>query len=567
MARVANRKKIEHLLENLPAEKGVYIMRGRGGEVLYVGKAVNLRARVRSYFRKKGDGRYFVRLLPALLEDIEVIITPGEQDALVLERRLIQRYRPRFNIDLQDDKSFLSIALGGGAFPRLMLARRRPHSGEELRWFGPYTSATAARETFRLAQQAFGLRICPDRAMKNRSRPCLLHGMGRCRAPCVGLVDQEQYALAVKGAVAFLRGDRTPLVEGLRERMLQAAQNEEFELAARLRDRLRAVERALAEQPVIDAARSDLDVVGSFREGKRGVVVILHVRSGCLLGISRLPFQDEGGLEEEGLRQALARHFLSGADVPSRLLLPPVEDEGDAAETEALAGWLSGLRGSRVTIGRCGRGAERKLLQMARQNAEEFFRRRLDESARREERLARLQKRFDLGRLPRRIECVDLSTLQGGQSVGALTAMVDGEPQPSEYRRFRIKQSAVDNDLAMMQEVVERRLRRLREEGKPFPDLLLLDGGYTHLQAVEKILKQNGWDVELAAIAKGRYRRRQGGREVDEFFRPGRKNPIVLRPQDDDLMLLVRLRDEAHRFALAYHRRLRLKERLGPVRE
>jgi excinuclease ABC subunit C len=567
MARAADRERIERLLEKLPAESGVYIMRGQDGAVLYVGKAVNLRARVRSYFRKKGDGRYFVRLLPGLLEDIEVIITPGEQDALILERRLVQRYRPRFNIDLQDDKSFLSIALGGGPFPRLMLVRRRPRSGEELRWFGPYTSAAAARETFRLIQQAFGLRTCPDRAMKNRSRPCLLHGMGRCRAPCVGLVDQEQYALAVKSAVAFLRGDRAQVLEGLRERMLQAARNEEFELAARLRDRLRAVERALAEQPVIDAARSDLDVVGSFREGRRGVVVILHVRSGCLLGISRLPFQDEGGLEEEGLRQALARHFLSGADVPARLLLPPAEDESEAAETEALAGWLSGLRGSRVTIGRRGRGPERSLLQMARQNAEEYFRQRLDESVRRQERLARLQKRLVLDRLPRHIECVDLSTLQGGQSVGALTVMVDGEPQPSEYRRFRIKRSTVDNDLAMMQEVVERRLRRLKEEGKAFPDLLLLDGGYTHLQAVEKILRQNGWKVELAAIAKGRYRRRRGGQAVDEFYRPGRKNPLVLRPQDDELMLLVRLRDEAHRFALAYHRRLRLRERLGQLHE
>jgi excinuclease ABC subunit C len=549
-------KRLEALLLRLPAKPGVYLMKDQKDRVIYVGKAKNLRSRVRSYFRASGDQRDFISRLDRVLYDIQVRVTESEKDALIMERELIRHHRPRYNIDLLDDKMFLSIRLTSGHdYPRMMLDRRRPGAKADAkktgRWFGPYTSAKSVRETYRLIQSVFQLRTCPDTVFKTRKRPCLQHQMDRCLGPCVQKVSRDEYSRRLDEAVLVLKGRYDELLGRLREQMKRASDDLRYEDAARNRDRIRALERTLERQRVIAQHPVDRDVVGLFREGASGVVLLMQVRQGRWLGDSRFRFSGIEAPSADVVRQFLSQHYASGADLPGELLLP-AEARGDR---QVLQDWLSELRRAPVKVAIPQRGRRIGLMKTARDNAAEAYRSALATESILGDRLQRLQKRLNLSRLPRRIECFDLSTLGGQLSVGSLAVLIDGEPATSHYRRYRIREAAPDSDVDMMREVVTRRLRRVAAGEEEAPDLILLDGGRGQLGVVTALLADLGIsDIDLAALAKGRSTK---GRE--RVFVPGRKNPIMLLPQSDELFLLSRVRDEAHRFAIAYHRKLRRK--------
>ncbi|HUU04017.1 MAG TPA: excinuclease ABC subunit UvrC [Myxococcota bacterium] len=564
--------RLEALLERLPAKPGVYLMKGLRGSVIYIGKAKNLRSRVRSYFRASGDERAFVARLDCELGEIEVIVTSSEKDALILERELIGKKRPRYNVDLTDDKNFLSIRITSSQpYPRLVLDRRRPRGDPQAdgggRWFGPYTSATAARETFRLLQTAFGLRTCNDTSFRGRQRPCLLQQMGRCLGPCALEVPPDEYALHIKQAVSLLSGRSDDVIEALRDKMRAAAAELRFEDAARLRDRIAAVSGALDRKTLIDPSRKDRDAIGIHREGAAGVIVILHVRRGWLLGISRFPFSDSQAPTADLVRQIFTRHYGSGAEVPPEIFLPPEASlgaEGDG-DLDLLCEFLCERRKGIVELFAPRRGTA-ELIGLARENAREAFLSRLATTGILMNRLERLERRLHLAHLPRRIDCFDLSTLGGHWSVGSMAVLVDGEPAPAEYRRYRIRDAAPDSDVDMMREVISRRFRSILDGKVDGPDLVLLDGGLGQLRAVRAVFEDLGvTDVGLAALAKGRAEKKKGKRSREKVYLPGRKNPILLRPDSDELFLLARVRDEAHRFAVAYHRRLRRKSKLRSV--
>ena len=554
-------ERLEALLSRLPRKPGVYIMKGNEDKVLYVGKAKNLRARVRSYFRKSGDYRPFVKLLDKLLFNIEFVVTPTEKDALVLEREFISRYQPTYNIDLRDDKSFLSILISGDKpFPRLSLVRSRP-SGKEKnpgKWFGPYTSARAARKTIRVIQQVFGLRTCSNRVFMNRQRPCLLFQIHRCLGPCKGEVNAEQYAENVAKAMDLLRGKAKPLLEELHTQMDKASHLMQYEQAASYRDKIKAVRSTVNMGKILMQSLQDADAIGLYREGSSGMLQLLQVRSGRWHGAAQIPFSRTQAPDDDLLRQFVLQHYSPGSYLPSLLLLP--ESAGTDQDLLPLAGLLFDRFGQGVKVSVPRRGVKWDMVRMACEGAKESFRVRLATSSTLNNRLERLQSRLGLSRIPRRIECFDMSTSLGKSSVGAMAVMLDGEPVPSEYRRYRIRFAAPDSDVDMMREVLSRRFRPVVDGTEEGPDLVVADGGRGQLNAVLAQLNDLGLDdLDVVSIAKGGQGAGRHKADNDRVFIPGRKNPVRLRYGSDELFLLSRVRDEAHRTAISYHRRLNRK--------
>ena len=576
-------ERLEALVENLPQKPGVYLMKDLAGRIIYIGKAKNLRARVRSYFRASGDSRPFVSWLDSVLGEIEVLLTQSEKDALILERELIMARKPRYNIDLQDAKNFLCIRLGfPHRFPRLFFDRKRPLGSTSVRddregartaddagsWFGPYPSAAAARETFRFIQRYFQLRVCSDRVFAHRKRPCLQQQIGHCLGPCSLPVAVELYAQRVTQTIQFLRGRLDELVCVLDRDMKVAALDLRYEDAARLRDRLRAVRVTLERQQMIDYTEPDLDVVALAREGAGGTLLLLQIRRGRWLSTVRFPFADTEAPSDDIIRQFVTQHYSSGAEVPPIVLLPPEACTSDQEDEnlEALALLLTEYRGARVRVSIPQRGRPAELVKLACENAREDYRARVATSEVLTERLQRLQAKLGLNILPRRIECIDISTHGGNFSVGSLVVLQDGEPYPAGYRRYKIRAAAPDSDVDMMREVVGRRLRQVAAGTETGPDLLLLDGGPGQLRVIERLLADLGLaDVALAALAKGGPGAGRHRVTRERVYVPKRKNPILLSSQSDELFLLSRVRDEAHRFAISYHRSLRKKSALHSV--
>ncbi|ABS26689.1 excinuclease ABC subunit UvrC [Anaeromyxobacter sp. Fw109-5] len=602
-------------LDELPAEPGCYLMKDRRGAVVYVGKASSLRSRVRSYFdASRGDDRAFVALLDELLGDVEVIVTRSEKEAVLLENELIKRHRPRFNIRLRDDKDFIVLRLDERhAFPRLEVRRAREPRRAGARYFGPYSSASSIRETLRVVNRHFQLRTCTDHVFEHRKRPCILYQIKRCPAPCVYDVPEAEYRQSVEDAIEFLEGRETELVERLHGRMDEAADALRFEDAARLRDQLQAVERSLEKQRVLMADRADRDVVGLYREGPDLVVQVLAMRAGKLQDSRSYPFHEQEFPDEETLSSFLSLYYEQNA-APEEILVPV-----EPAEVDALADVLSERRGRRVRLLTPQRGAKADLLEVAARNAEQGFRSWHEKDERREQALAALTRALHLARPPRWMECYDISTFQGALAVGSGVSFRDGEPDKACYRRYKVKGVAGQDDFAMLYEVVSRRLRRALGEGA-FPDLLVIDGGKGQLNAALAAAKDLGVPtkpspgnegapfVELVGLAKSRLvdapalgttrvigRRGRGGgasraasgaaaladaaeaqehgfvselaRSPERVFLPGRKDPVVLRQNSAELFLLARLRDEAHRFAITFHRKLRRERNFQSVLE
>lgn len=547
-------------LERVPTEPGIYIMRDRQGEVIYIGKAANLRARLRSYFGRSGDTRWFVGLLDRLLGDIETIVVANEKEALLLENTLIKRHQPRFNVKLRDDKAFLLLRVDTTLpYPRVELVRRVTE--DRARYFGPYPSARTARELARLANRYFRLCTCSPGARARRTRPCLRFAMGHCSGACAGLVTPEDYARDVHAALLFLEGRRGELASMLQARMQEAAEALRFEDAARLRDQLRMVERAAERQRMVLAHQGDQDFHALARAGDAVAFSTLFLRQGLVSGQRTMVVTGMEFPDEEVLSQYINLYYDSGAEVPPTVVVPlALEDAGTKEE------WLGELRGARVRVVQPRRGDQKRLLQTAQRNATLALAPALEDSGQQQEAARRLAERLGLPTPPQRIECADISAFHGDQAVGSVVSFVVGKPDKAHYRRYRIRTVQGADDFAMMREVLGRRLRRGQQEGD-LPDLLVVDGGKGQLGVAEGVAAELGLTGRpaLAGLAKSRVTGlRSDGSEAaahseERVFLPGRDEAVVLPPHTPECHLLARIRDEAHRFAITYHRGRRKK--------
>ena len=554
----------------LPSGPGVYLFKSARGAVLYVGKAQNLRNRVKQYVAG-GDGRIRIPRLLDRAEDVDVVVTPSVKDALLLENELIKRHKPPFNVRLRDDKQYLALRLDSREeWPRLREVRSFADDGAD--YFGPYTSSVSMHEALSNLRRIFPLRSCREGTFADyarRGRPCIEFEMKRCLGPCCDLVSKEDYAELVEGTRWFLRGRSAELVEALRARMQEAAEATRFEEAARLRDRIEAVERTVERQQIVGERRADRDVFGLAREGGDVEVHVLHVREGRVVGTQGYALEGVGVDDGELLSSLLAQYYAlgTGREVPREVVTPTAPEE-----EEALASWLSDRAERRVTLRVPQRGGLRELVGMARSNAELGLAQRLEARDSIRTTLEELRDALGLSALPQRIEGYDISTLHGTLTVGSRVVFEGGQPRKSDYRRYRIRDARPDDDLACLREVIGRRLARAERE--PLPDLLLIDGGRGQLAAVGAVLADAGVELEVASLAKERDEespsprvRRSGGLKAERVFRPGRVDPLRLPTQSRGLLLLQRVRDESHRFALDFQRLLRSKQNFASILE
>ena len=590
---------IAEIVERLPTGPGVYLMKDRRGKVIYVGKAINLRARVRQYFQPaSGDTRAFVALLEGIVADIETVVTGNEKEALLLENTLIKRHQPRFNVKLTDDKNFLVLRLDArAAWPRLEVVRKIADDGAN--YFGPYHSPGACREALRVVNRHFQLRVCTDHTLQTRRRPCLQYQIKRCLAPCVLDVPADEYAEQVRFVGLFLEGKSDELLEDLRRRMKEAAGRTAFEHAATLRDQIRALESVLESQRVVFDTFVDQDVVGFHREGQAVEIVVLFVRQGKLVGNRAFSFGKQEFPDDEILSSFVGLFYDLQATPPAEVLLPlPIADAAVKAE------WLSEKQGKKTVILVPQRGPRRALVELAKKNAAASFVSRRDRGKDSATTLARLQRRLDLPRPPRVIECFDISHVQGTDAVASMVVFEDGEPAKARYRTYRIKHATGGDDFASMYEVLSRRFTRAREatsDDSPWklPDLLVVDGGKGQLSVALAAARDTGTDVRpgaglpIVALAKERdlatgergvdseppeqASEAMSRKRPDRVFLAHGKDPIPIGPTSAEMFVLARLRDEAHRFAVGFHRSLRKRRTLrsalasipgvGPVRQ
>lgn len=558
------------LLPQVPRKPGVYLFKDASGRVLYVGKAANLRHRLGSYLKAPEQHDPKTALMLKKIREVQYLLTATEREALILERNLIKEHRPRYNIELKDDKNFLCLRLDlKEDFPALRFVRRFAPDG--ALYFGPYAQAAQARETVRLMKQVFGIRTCKSSRLVPRSRPCLNAQVGRCLGPCAGLVSREDYRRAVLQAVQFLKGRGRSLLAGLKREMEAAAQALEFEKAARLRDRIEAVRQTLERQGMARPHFKDQDVLGVARDGGRALVLVLLVRQGLVVGSQEYYFPDLlpdldllGDFLKQFYREGrpLPDEILLPQDIPDRRLLAQVlsEQRGRPVRLVAVPGFT--IPGpSPAPVGPLSATAahdHRRLLALAQENARAALERRL-QGPLPPDAVADLQQRLGLAAPPRRLACLDISTLQGAQPVGALVTFTDGTPDKKGYRRFRIREVAGQDDYAMLAEVVR---RHFGKEEANLPDLLVVDGGKGQLQAVMAALAEVGRrDLPVVALAK-EGTTADGQPLRDRLFLPGRKNPKFLPADSPGWLLLLRLRDEAHRFAISHHRRRARRELL-----
>jgi excinuclease ABC subunit C len=558
-------------VESLPSEPGVYLFESESGKVLYVGKAQNLRSRVRSYFQAGGDGRVQIPRLVERIADVQVLVTPTVKDALLLENELIKRHKPPFNVRLRDDKQYLALRLDPGErWPRLQMVRRFRRDGAH--YFGPYTSSGAMREAVSNLRRIFPLRSCSDAVFKDyarRGRPCIEHQVKRCAAPCCGLVGEDAYAELVEGTELFLRGRSEQLMGLLRRKMEEAAEEERFEDAARLRDRMGAVERTVEQQQIVVDRAVDRDVFGLARDGGEVELQMLQVRDGRVVGAQAYAFSEVQLDDGDVMGSFLGQYYGGDAErqAPGEVLsAAEIEDGG------ALAALLTERAGRRVLVRTPRRGPRRELVSMAARNAEVGLARRLEARESVDAALEELREKLGLARLPRRIECYDVSNLQGDFAVGSRVVFESGQPVKAAYRRYKIREAKGGDDLACMREVLARRLERTPSEA--LPDLLVVDGGKGQLGVLTALLRDRGLRVDHLGIAKQRDEeapsprvRRSGGLKAERLFLPGRRDAVRLAASSRGLLLLQRVRDESHRFAIDYQRGLRRKVGLRSILE
>jgi len=533
-------------------------MHDEAGEIIYVGKASSLKNRVRSYFRPNPGDSPKVEAMVSRIADLEWIITDTEVEALILELNLIKKHRPKYNIRLVDDKHYPYLKLTvNEKYPRIVITRSMKKDG--ARYFGPYTRSGAMNETLRLLRKIFPLRTCSNETMARQTRPCLNAHIKRCLAPCTNQVNPEVYLDMVRDIILFLEGKQEDLIKTLEVKMNQAAENMEFERAAELRDQINAVRQVMVKQKIISADMSNQDVIAMARGQGESCVQIFFIREGKLLGRDHFFLQGTDEMSRSEIITAFVEQYYSKAsEIPQEILL-----QEEVIGKELLERWLTDSKGKRVYLRTPQRGEKLKLVEMVAKNAlmtlEEEELTRQKKQMMTKEAVLELQRELALKKPPFRIECYDISNIQGTNSVGSMVVFENGEPKTSDYRRFQIKTVEGPNDFASLQEVLARRFKRAKAEaeegsqGSKFaklPDLIIIDGGKGQLSSAREVMHQLGVDdIPTFALAE----------EEELLFTEGKSEPIVLPKNSPSLYLVQRVRDEAHRFAVSYHRRLREK--------
>ncbi|MBZ0137143.1 MAG: excinuclease ABC subunit UvrC [Planctomycetes bacterium] len=556
---------LDRQIHAAPSAPGCYIFKDSRGKVLYVGKAVDLRKRVPAYLRPDSDGRAHIPFLMRRAETVEFIVVNNEKEALVLENNLIKRFRPRYNIVLKsDDRTYVSVRIDQRHdFPRATIVHKFKHDGAT--YVGPYSSASKLYKTLEVLKRVFPLRLCSDHVMANRSRPCVYHEIGVCVAPCVAdKVSREDYAEILKGFIRVLNGQDDQVVRMLEGRMKEASAELDFEKAAEIRDRMLAVQETTMRQraQVGHIKAVHRDVHGIYREADRLTIATLMYRDGKLEDSAQREFTSLLP-DDELLSQFIKQYYERGGFVPDEIVVP-IELEG----MNALADWISDRTERRIKVVLPQKGERKKLIEMANVNARHALKVRAETEQRNKQLLRELQDATGLERTPVRMECFDVSHGGGKETVASGVCFIDGEPAKSQYRKYKIKTHDRNDDFASMEEVLRRRLKRGLTEGV-LPDLIVLDGGAGQLSRVQAVFDEmNVVGIDLVALAKSRRKKRPGwetgwqeeGEATDErIFMPGREEPITLDKRSPALFLLMRIRDEAHRFAITFHRRLKSK--------
>ena len=549
--------KIKKIIENIPKLPGIYIMKDSRSEILYIGKAKILRNRVRSYFQSSRTLHPRTRMFLDKVRDIKFLTTQTEAEALILESNFIKKHQPRYNVLLKDDKHYPYLRLTTQEkFPRLEVVRRVRKDGAS--YFGPYTMVKEVRETIRLIYKIFPLRQSKDKLDGQPvRRPCLNHQMGRCLAPCAGLVSPNEYKEVVEGVELFLKGKNTTLLKNLKAGMESASQEMRYEEAALFRDKVQAVQTVLDKQKIISTSLQDQDVIAYCSEKEQAMAQVLIIRSGKMLSEKLFKLKSQNEMEEdETLSSFLKQYYAEELVLPAEILLPhPVEDSG------LISDWLSEKKGTRVKLEVPMIGKKRDLVEMAEENARFAMRMENDKGDVGTRSLEELQMALGLKHFPEVIEGFDLSNISGTNAVGSMVVFENALAEKSKYRRYKIATVKGIDDYAMLREVMIRRYSRLLDEGKPLPNLVLIDGGKGHLNSGREVFEALGLldRVDLACIAKGKFR---NNLKTDEVYLLTKKEPVLFKENSPSRFLMQRIRDEAHRFAISYHRRLRSKEAL-----
>ena len=548
---------LKYKIASFPKSPGVYLMKDSAAKIIYVGKANDLKSRVNSYFTGK-DTRPMAPFLMARVHDIEFINTATEKEALILENNLIKRHRPRYNVTLRDDKTYYHLSLDPTEkFPRLQLVRKRLNNA--ALYFGPYPSGLSAKETLRFVQQIFPLRTCRNRDFQLRPRPCLEYQMGRCLAPCKGLIDEEAYRKLANNVVSFLQGRRRELISELKKQMDDASDELNYEEAARLRDRIGALEHALEKQNVDWGGKKDQDVFGLYEHDNHYQLCILFIRGGKLLGSkSFVPVKARTDMAEI-ISSCLTQYYDDKTTIPDEIIIPcHLPDE------KVIAEWLTEKRNKKVTLTAPSMGTKNALLVMASDNARNLWETAQVKKKQTADALQILQEKLSLAELPLRIECYDISNISGKNAVGSMVVFQDGEPDKNSYRRYRIKTLSEPDDYGMMYEVLSRRFAR-REN---LPDLVVVDGGKGQLNVALSVMKDIKIKTDVIGLAKEErtifsskgIAKKKIEKSQDRIYLRGRKDAVYLSAWPQAMRLLQQVRDEAHRFALSYHHQVKRKD-------
>ncbi len=547
-------------IDLLPTNPGVYLFKDRKGTILYVGKAGNIRHRVSSYFQKREGMDAKTLAMLEKVADIDTMVTDTEKEALILEDTLIKTHHPRYNVKLRDDKNYPCLRLSmEEEYPTLCVVRRIKKDGSF--YFGPYPSATSLRATLKLIRRLFPIRTCIDTKFTHRLRPCINYEMGRCPGPCCEEVDPAKYREGVHQVRMFLMGKNRDLVENLKKKMDEESENLHFEAAAKIRDQIAHIERVIEKQKIVSQDFLDQDVIGFHRQDHKIIVYPLFVRAGRLMGGKGFVLPSTGLLDKEILSSFLFQYYREGKFIPEQILIPL-----EIPEQQFVEKWLTELKGKKVRISVPMKGDRRDLLEMACENAQRFLLAEDELQKDRELLLRTLKETLQLKKVPRRIEAFDISNLQGGNAVGSMVVFEDGEPNKERYRRFKIKTIEGADDYGMMYEVLLRRYQKAVEEND-LPDLVLLDGGRGQLNVAHEVFKElKVAEIDLLSLAKERSveesRFSRARKSEEKVFHPHIKEPIVLGRRSALLHFLDRIRDEAHRFAITYHKKIRGREAL-----
>ncbi|MBW2249942.1 MAG: excinuclease ABC subunit UvrC [Deltaproteobacteria bacterium] len=544
-------------LSRVSTGPGVYLMKDRVGEIIYVGKARNLKKRLASYFIKPVQPDIKTSVLVKKIDSFDTILTASEKEALILESTLIKRYRPRYNVFLKDDKRYPSIRLDTRhPYPNLTIVRKIKKDGSM--YFGPFVSSTAVRQTLKMINKTFKLRKCKSGDFKTRTRPCLNSQMQRCLAPCCKDVDGNVYREIVKEVILLLKGRTSGLIRKIKKEMISAAENQDYETAASLRDKMFALENTVEKQVVVSADFIDRDVIGIAGSYELSLITVLIIRGGVLLGTRNFAFSETMSTDAETIGIFIRQYYENEPFIPKEILTPILLEDFALIEE-----CLKNIKGNKVSILWPRRGEKTRLLKMADRNADISLKDHIASLSTDMEMLARLKKKIKTNRLPERIECFDNSSISGKEPVAGMVVFDKGKPKKSSYRRYKIKTVCKHDDYAYMDEVLKRRYGK-GEKSKPYPDLLVVDGGKGQLNiavSVVKDLKIEG-RFDIIGIAKKDEKR---GELQDKIYKPGRVNPVNFGKEGDLLLFLQRVRDEAHRFAISFHRKRRGKSAMRSV--